>query len=115
MIILSLMVIDFRRSKSKSTEDMNTQNGMSLDSNTLKRMLKPMPSNESPVTSPEMGRHRYNYYNNHHHHHGGMTNSNGGGRHSEPDTAHPHHKGNMSHNSRFSGSRYSFTYTYSIG
>lgn len=29
---------------------------------TLKRMLKPMPSAESPVTSPEMGRRRY--YNN---------------------------------------------------
>ncbi|GBP14284.1 Protein still life, isoform SIF type 1 [Eumeta japonica] len=42
-----------RRSKSKSTEDMN------MDSNTLKRMLKPMPSMESPVTSPEMGRRRY--------------------------------------------------------
>lgn len=26
-------------------------------------MLKPMPSAESPVTSPEMGRRRYNYYN----------------------------------------------------
>ena len=55
-----------RRSKSKSTEDMNRENGMSLDSNTLKRMLKPMPSVESPVTSPEMGRRRYNYYNNGH-------------------------------------------------
>lgn len=27
-------------------------------------MLKPMTSTESPVTSPEMGRKRYNYYNN---------------------------------------------------
>lgn len=34
-----------------------------LDPTTLKRMLKPMPSAESPVTSPEMGRRRYNYYN----------------------------------------------------
>ncbi|KAL0892157.1 hypothetical protein ABMA27_015354 [Loxostege sticticalis] len=42
-----------RRTKSKSTEDMN------MDSSTLKRMLKPMPSTESPVTSPEMGRRRY--------------------------------------------------------
>ncbi|CAB3221425.1 unnamed protein product [Arctia plantaginis] len=42
-----------RRTKSKSTEDMN------MDANTLKRMLKPMPSTESPVTSPEMGRRRY--------------------------------------------------------
>ncbi|XP_047514545.1 protein still life, isoform SIF type 1 isoform X4 [Pieris napi] len=42
-----------RRTKSKSTEDMN------MDPNTLKRMLKPMPSTESPITSPEMGRRRY--------------------------------------------------------
>ncbi|XP_034104904.1 protein still life, isoform SIF type 1 isoform X6 [Drosophila albomicans] len=45
------------RRKTKSTEDMN------VDTSTLKRMLKPMPSTESPVTSPEMGRRRYNYYN----------------------------------------------------
>lgn len=37
---------------------------MNVDTNTLKRMVKPMPSTESPVTSPEMGRRRYNYYNN---------------------------------------------------
>ncbi|GLV41393.1 hypothetical protein CBL_06623 [Carabus blaptoides fortunei] len=91
--------INNRRSKSKSTEDMNTQNGMSLDSDTLKRMLKPMPSAESPVTSPEMTRRRYNYYN-HHHHHG-----NNNGRHSEPESGHPHHKSAMAQNSRFSGSR----------
>ncbi|XP_055912609.1 protein still life, isoform SIF type 1 isoform X2 [Eupeodes corollae] len=47
------------RRKTKSTEDMN----MATDTSTLKRMLKPMPSTESPVTSPEMGRRRYNYYN----------------------------------------------------
>lgn len=46
-----------KRNKSKSTEDMN------VDSGTLKKMLKPMHGNESPVTSPEMGRRRYNYYN----------------------------------------------------
>lgn len=92
--------INNRRSKSKSTEDMNTQNGISLDSNTLKRMLKPMPSVESPVTSPEMGRRRYNYYNNHHHRH------NLNGRLSEPETGHPHPRSAMSQNSRFSGSRY---------
>ncbi|XP_073842319.1 protein still life, isoform SIF type 1-like isoform X5 [Musca autumnalis] len=45
------------RRKTKSTEDMN------VDTSTLKRMLKPMTSTESPVTSPEMGRRRYNYYN----------------------------------------------------
>lgn len=73
------------------------------DSSTLKRMLKPMPSTESPVTSPEMGRRRYNYYNNsntmqHPHPHGGMhqshiiNNNNTMGR--------PPNQG-----SRFSGSR----------
>lgn len=65
-----------RRSKSKSTEDMN----IFSDSSTLKRMMKPMPSTESPVTSPEMTRRRYNYYNTgtntmHSHQHGGMHNS----------------------------------------
>ncbi|KAL5293086.1 TIAM1 family protein [Megaselia abdita] len=46
------------RRKTKSIENMNTG-----DTSTMKRMLKPMPSIESPVTSPEMGRRRYNYYN----------------------------------------------------
>ncbi|RZC34720.1 still life, isoform SIF type 1, partial [Asbolus verrucosus] len=92
--------ISNRRNKSKSTEDMNRENSMSLDSNTLKRMLKPMPSAESPVTSPEMGRRRYNYYNNHHHRH---PNSNG--RHSEPESGHPHPRSAMAQNSRFSSSR----------
>ncbi|KAL3281788.1 hypothetical protein HHI36_004989, partial [Cryptolaemus montrouzieri] len=89
-----------RRSKSKSTEDMNRENGMSLDSNTLKRMLKPMPSQESPVTSPEMGRKRYNYYNGHHHRY-----PNNNGRHSEPENTHPHPRSAMAQSSRFSGSR----------
>lgn len=89
-----------RRNKSKSTEDMNRENGMSLDSNTLKRMLKPMPNQESPVTSPEMGRRRYSYYNTHHHRH-----PNNNGRLSEPETSHPHPRSAMAQNSRFSGSR----------
>lgn len=93
--------ISSRRNKSKSTEDMNRENSMSLDSNTLKRMLKPMPSAESPVTSPEMGRRRYNYYNNHHHRH-----PNNNGRHSEPESGHPHPRSAMAQNSRFSGSRW---------
>ncbi len=38
-----------------------------VDSNTLKRMLKPMTSAESPATSPEMTRRRYNHYNHHNH------------------------------------------------
>ncbi|XP_075232460.1 protein still life, isoform SIF type 1-like [Lycorma delicatula] len=74
--------------------------GMSLDSNTLKRMLKPMPSLESPVTSPEMTRRRYNYYNHYNHHPNSATNNNTS-RHvlSEPETI-SRHRGN-----RFSGSR----------
>ncbi|KAF2892717.1 hypothetical protein ILUMI_13457, partial [Ignelater luminosus] len=92
--------ISSRRSKSKSTEDMNAQNSMSLDSNTLKRMLKPMPSAESPVTSPEMGRKRYNYYNTHHHRH-----PNNNGRYSEPETTRLLPRSAMAQNSRFSGSR----------
>ena len=54
---------------------------MSLDSNTLKRMLKPMPSLESPVTSPEMTRRRYNYYNHHYNH-----SNNNSGRHVMSET-----------------------------
>lgn len=78
---------------------MHAQNGMSLDSNTLKKMLKPMPSAESPVTSPEMGRKRYNYYNAHHHRH------NNNGRFSEPDSNRLLPRSAMAQNSRFSGSR----------
>uniref|UniRef100_T1I3W9 WH1 domain-containing protein n=1 Tax=Rhodnius prolixus TaxID=13249 RepID=T1I3W9_RHOPR len=62
---------------------------MSLDSNTLKRMLKPISSLESPVTSPEMTRRRYNYYNHYQQHQHGNNNTrnvlseteSGGGRH----------------------------------
>ncbi|KAF5297733.1 hypothetical protein FQR65_LT09906 [Abscondita terminalis] len=92
--------ISSRRSKSKSTEDMNTQNNISLDSNTLKRMLKPMPSAESPVTSPELGRKRYNYYNAHHHRH-----PNNNGRYSESEATRLLPRSAMAQNSRFSGSR----------
>lgn len=52
------MINNNMRRKTKSIENMNTS-----DTSTMKRMLKPMPSIESPVTSPEMGRRRYNYYN----------------------------------------------------
>ncbi|XP_039294133.1 protein still life, isoform SIF type 1 [Nilaparvata lugens] len=82
------------------------RSGMSLDSNTLKRMLKPMPSLESPVTSPEMTRRGYNYYNHHNTHHfnyhpNSTGNNNSRGRHimSESDTL-SRHKAN-----RFSSSR----------
>jgi hypothetical protein len=86
-----------KRSKSKSTEDMN------MDASTLKKMLKPLHSTESPVTSPEMGRRRYNYYNaatntmphNHQHimHNSHLMNNNSISRQS-------------SQSSRFSGSRF---------
>lgn len=85
-----------KRNKSKSTEDMN------VDSGTLKKMLKPLHGNESPVTSPEMSRRRYNYYNaatntaphGHQHiiHNSHMPNNNSMSRQS-------------SQSSRFSGSR----------
>ncbi|XP_028174874.1 protein still life, isoform SIF type 1 isoform X3 [Ostrinia furnacalis] len=82
-----------RRTKSKSTEDMN------MDSSTLKRMLKPMPSTESPVTSPEMGRRRYGGA-------GPCPPSCGAHGHRHPQ--HPHH-GHYSHivnnNSRQSSQR----------
>lgn len=60
-----------RKSKSKSTDDMRIENaqngGISLDSNTLKRMLKPMSSIDSPVTSPEMTRKRHSHHSYHYH------------------------------------------------
>ncbi|CAH1128391.1 unnamed protein product [Ceutorhynchus assimilis] len=90
-----------RRNKSKSSEDMNRENGMSLDSNTLKRMLKPMPSQESPVTSPEMGRKRYHYYNHHQPRH---INNNNNNRYSEPDP-NMNARSSLGPNSRFSSSR----------
>ncbi|XP_066904403.1 protein still life, isoform SIF type 1 isoform X4 [Halyomorpha halys] len=71
---------------------------MSLDSNTLKRMLKPMSSLESPVTSPEMTRRRYNYYN--HYQGTGHPNNNRGGRDVMSET-----ESGGRHRSRFSGSR----------
>ncbi|XP_017861783.1 PREDICTED: protein still life, isoform SIF type 1 isoform X10 [Drosophila arizonae] len=108
------------RRKTKSTEDMN------VDTSTLKRMLKPMPSTESPVTSPEMGRRRYNYYNangaqtlgpQHMHQHGmgmgmgvgvgggagGGGGGAGGGHHVMNNNTLGRNSGSQS--SRFSGSR----------
>ncbi|XP_070499240.1 protein still life, isoform SIF type 1 isoform X7 [Chironomus tepperi] len=84
-----------KRSKSKSTEDMN------VDAGTLKKMLKPLHGNESPVTSPEMGRRRYNYYN-------ASTNT---APHGHQHIIHNSHFNNnsmsrqSSQSSRFSGSR----------
>ncbi|XP_073982280.1 guanine nucleotide exchange factor still life isoform X2 [Rhodnius prolixus] len=78
-------------SGNNNRKEMGTQGGreMSLDSNTLKRMLKPISSLESPVTSPEMTRRRYNYYNHYQQHQHGNNNTrnvlseteSGGGRH----------------------------------
>ena len=111
-----------RRNKSKSTEDMNVGmyyviqsiknnnklNSMKLDPTSLKRMLKPMPSTESPVTSPEMGRRRYNYYNN------AMNMA-----HAHQHAMHAAHMANnntltrsSNQSSRFSGSRYILQFTY---
>ncbi|CAK9806660.1 Protein still life, isoform SIF type 1 [Anthophora plagiata] len=60
-----------KKSKSKSTDDMRIENaqngGISLDSNTLKRMLKPLSSIDSPVTSPEMTRKRHSHHSYHYH------------------------------------------------
>lgn len=74
----------------------------------MKRMPKPMPSTESPATSPEMGRRRYNYYNS-------STNT----PHSHQHSIHNSHmlNNNINNNntfgrppsgqsSRFSGSRF---------
>ncbi|XP_037046728.1 protein still life, isoform SIF type 1 isoform X5 [Bradysia coprophila] len=85
------------RRKTKSTEDMN------VDTSTLKRMLKPMPSTESPVTSPEMGKRRYNNF----------YNANTMNPHMHPHSMHAAHLMNNntlsgripSQASRFSGSR----------
>ncbi|KAI5731395.1 hypothetical protein M8J77_009341 [Diaphorina citri] len=52
---------------SSKEHEMRQGSGVNLDPVTLKKMLKPVPSVESPVTSPEMTRRRYNYYNNHAH------------------------------------------------
>ncbi|XP_058790073.1 protein still life, isoform SIF type 1 isoform X2 [Phymastichus coffea] len=68
-----------RRSKSKSTDDMRIENQahrqvnvhqqqMGLDQHTLKRMLKPVSSIDSPVTSPEMTRKRHNGHHGYHYH-----------------------------------------------
>jgi len=89
-------MISNKRNKSKSTEDMN------VDSGTLKKMLKPIHGQESPVTSPEMGRRRYSYYN-------AATNT---APHGHQHIIHSNHMPNnnsmsrqSSQSSRFSGSR----------
>ncbi|XP_012537846.1 protein still life, isoform SIF type 1 isoform X3 [Monomorium pharaonis] len=92
------------RSKSKSTDDMrieNAQNGISLDSNTLKRMLKPMPSIDSPVTSPEMTRKRHSHHSYHYH----PSNNNQKYMMHEVDNENYAHPYRAPYNNKFQGSR----------
>ena len=91
-----------RKSKSKSTDDMrieNAQNGISLDSNTLKRMLKPMSSIDSPVTSPEMSRKRHAHHRYHYH----PSNNNQKYMVSEGENENYHYR--TPYNNKFQGSR----------
>ncbi|XP_067203017.1 protein still life, isoform SIF type 1 isoform X4 [Linepithema humile] len=92
------------KSKSKSTDDMrieNAQNGISLDSNTLKRMLKPMPSIDSPVTSPEMTRKRHSHHSYHYH----PSNNNQKYVMQEVDNENYAHPYRAPYNNKFQGSR----------
>ncbi|XP_011865979.1 PREDICTED: protein still life, isoform SIF type 1 isoform X3 [Vollenhovia emeryi] len=93
------------RSKSKSTDDMRIENaqngGISLDSNTLKRMLKPMPSIDSPVTSPEMTRKRHNHHSYHYH----PSNNNQKYMMHEVDNENYAHPYRAPYNNKFQGSR----------
>lgn len=94
-----------RRLKSKSTDDMRIENaqngGISLDSNTLKRMLKPMSSIDSPVTSPEMTRKRHNHHSYHYH----PSNNNQKYSMSEAETENYSNPYRSPHNNKFQGPR----------
>ncbi|XP_019886273.1 protein still life, isoform SIF type 1 isoform X3 [Ooceraea biroi] len=94
------------KSKSKSTDDMRIENaqngGISLDSNTLKRMLKPMPSIDSPVTSPEMTRKRHNHHHSYHYH---PSNNNQKYMMQEVDNENYAHPYRAPYNNKFQGSR----------
>ncbi|KAK4294179.1 hypothetical protein Pmani_033175 [Petrolisthes manimaculis] len=89
-----------RRARSKSTDDVTKGDrddaSLNFDSNILKRMLKPMPSGESPGTSPESWHHRghgergidpiiHRSLSR-----GGSTVSFIDGFNSEPESGHPH-------------------------
>ncbi|XP_025159733.1 protein still life, isoform SIF type 1 isoform X8 [Harpegnathos saltator] len=93
------------KSKSKSTDDMRIENaqngGISLDSNTLKRMLKPMPSIDSPVTSPEMTRKRHSHHSYHYH----PSNNNQKYVMQEVDNENYAHPYRAPYNNKFQGSR----------
>ncbi|XP_020706936.2 protein still life, isoform SIF type 1 isoform X4 [Athalia rosae] len=94
-----------RKSKSKSTDDMRIENaqngGISLDSNTLKRMLKPMSSIDSPVTSPEMTRKRHH----HTYHYHPPNNNNQKYSMSETENENYSNPYRSSHNNKFQASR----------
>ncbi|XP_063981634.1 protein still life, isoform SIF type 1 isoform X1 [Diachasmimorpha longicaudata] len=94
-----------RKSKSKSTDDMRIENaqngGISLDPNTLKRMLKPMSSIDSPATSPEMTRKRHSHHPYHYH----PNNNNQKYTHSEAENENYAHPYRSPYNNKFQGSR----------
>ncbi|XP_044575823.1 protein still life, isoform SIF type 1 isoform X4 [Cotesia glomerata] len=108
-----------RKSKSKSTDDMRIENaqngGISLDPNTLKRMLKPMSSIDSPATSPEMTRKRHPHAHTHHYYH--PNNNNQRYIHSEPENDNYAHPYRSPYNNKFQGSRsvHEMTRQYSTG
>ncbi|XP_020288814.1 protein still life, isoform SIF type 1 isoform X3 [Pseudomyrmex gracilis] len=93
------------KSKSKSTDDMRIENaqngGISVDSNMLKRMLKPMPSIDSPVTSPEMTRKRHSHHSYHYH----PSNNNQKYMMQEIDNENYAHPYRVPYNNKFQGSR----------
>ncbi|XP_011302498.1 protein still life, isoform SIF type 1 isoform X5 [Fopius arisanus] len=94
-----------RKSKSKSTDDMRIENaqngGISLDPNTLKRMLKPMSSIDSPATSPEMTRKRHSHHPYHYH----PNNNNQKYIQSEAENENYAHPYRSPYNNKFPGSR----------
>ncbi|XP_034940458.1 protein still life, isoform SIF type 1 isoform X1 [Chelonus insularis] len=93
-----------RKSRSKSTDDMrieNSQNSaVNIDSNTLKKMLKPMSSIDSPATSPEMTRKRHSH--SYHYH---PSNNNQKYIQPEVDNEHYAHPYRSPYNNKFQGSR----------
>lgn len=108
------MLVSIYQDERKWNTNMELILCLHLDTSTLKRMLKPMPSAESPVTSPEMGKRRYNnFYNAQQTGHGHPTTH---AMHAAAAAAHminnnqqmggrPGGPGGQGASSRFSGSR----------
>lgn len=94
-----------KKSKSKSTDDMRIENaqngGINLDPSTLKRMLKPMSSIDSPVTSPEMTRKRHS----HHYHYHPPSNNNQRYHMPEADNENYAHPYRPPYNNKYPGCR----------